>query len=928
MTTSRRGFLGAAVGALGANLIVGCSERLPRYLVPSATPSDDAMPGVTRYYRTICRGCPAACGATARVRDGRAIALEGNPEHPLSRGALCPQGQAAIEGLYAPERLGMPRSATGEIAWDQAEQALAAGLRQARDGGKLIVILSRPERGSTGNLLRAWLTSLGQPPSQVVTFDPVSAPWVAQGTTRAFGTDATPVYDLASARLLLSIGHDFVDEGSPVEHARGLAELKAAGGRFVYVGPRLSLTASAADEWLSVVPGTEAVLVLGLARTLVGLAGPAAGSLPPNVLGTLRKQLAPYDTATVAARTGLNAEAIARLADALARDRPSLCMGPGRAVAGDNAATLFAAVAVLNAVAGNLGSTVQFLPRSQEPWAAPSMDVAELGHRAAAGEVGALLVHHANPLGFGAAFGALAGALPRVPFVAAFANYLDETARKAHLVLPDHHFLEAWSDDSPRAGVTGIQQPVMIPLLPTRAAADVLVGAARALGATNGLPAGTFAEAVRAAFDEKGIERGGRFAEIAPESVVLAEGALAGVAQLSLQGPADGLPLVVAPTLRHPNGLLPQGALLQEIPDPLTRISWSGWVELHPATAAKLGVQTGDIVALDAAPGRAELPAHVTPGVREGVVAVPIGYAAPLFEGGGPPLGFSTRVRVRTTGRKAPLISTRVDRSQHGRPIAREVSRASPKLPVLPANPSMVPPVEHPVHRWAMAIDLDRCNGCGACVAACYVENNNAIVGAREVSRGRDMSWLHVQSFIEATDAGTKASFLPVGCQHCTNAPCEQVCPAYATYHTREGLNAMVYARCVGTRYCENNCPYSARAFNFFDHPRDARARLGLNPDVTVRERGITEKCTFCVQRIRAGEEQAKFEGRAVRDGDIVPACVSTCPARAMVFGDLRDPASQVSRWAADGRAYRLFEELNTQPGVVYLARRRDKAGT
>jgi molybdopterin-containing oxidoreductase family iron-sulfur binding subunit len=232
------------------------------------------------------------------------------------------------------------------------------------------------------------------------------------------------------------------------------------------------------------------------------------------------------------------------------------------------------------------------------------------------------------------------------------------------------------------------------------------------------------------------------------------------------------------------------------------------------------------------------------------------------------------------------------------------------------------------VHRWGLAIDLDRCNGCGACAAACYVENNNAIVGPLETYRGRDMAWLHIQSFIDTSDAGPRVSFLPVGCQHCTNAPCEQVCPTYATYHTREGLNAMVYARCVGTRYCENNCPYSARAFNFFDHPRDPRAKLGLNPDVTVRERGITEKCTLCIQRIRAAEEQAKFEGRAVRDGEIVTACAATCPSRAMVFGDLKDPASEISRWAADGRAYHLLEELNTQPGVVYLARRRDKAGT
>jgi molybdopterin-containing oxidoreductase family iron-sulfur binding subunit len=239
----------------------------------------------------------------------------------------------------------------------------------------------------------------------------------------------------------------------------------------------------------------------------------------------------------------------------------------------------------------------------------------------------------------------------------------------------------------------------------------------------------------------------------------------------------------------------------------------------------------------------------------------------------------------------------------------------------------MYPPVIHPERRWGLAIDLDRCTGCGACTAACYVENNLPIVGAEDMQRGRSMSWLRIQAFVEETPAGPEASFLPLGCQHCSNAPCEAVCPTFATYHTQEGLNAQIYARCIGTRYCENNCPYGVRRFNFFEWPRQGNAGLGLNPDVSVRDRGVTEKCSLCIHRIGAGEEQARLEGRKqLRDGEVISACAATCPTRAIVFGDLKDPDSEISRRAADGRAYKLLGELNTEPGVVYLARRREKA--
>ena len=550
------------------------------------------------------------------------------------------------------------------------------------------------------------------------------------------------------------------------------------------------------------------------------------------------------------------------------------------------------------------------------------MEPTELARRAVAGEVGALIVHHANPHGYGPVFANLAAAVEKIPFVAAFSNQLDETGHHAHLLLPDHHFLETWSDATVREGVTGIQQAAMIPLLDTRAAADELLVAARTLGKVTGLPDGAFADSVRASFDPHEVERGGKFSEATSASGTLADGALAGaVAALDLAGSADGLPLVVTSTLRQLDGLPPTSVLLQEMPDPLTSISWGGWIELHPTTAAALGVVEGDVIDVAGVAGHTELPAHLTIGLRAGVVAVPVGYALPLLTERSPALGFGTRVRARKTGARISPPHVREGQSQHGAELAREVT-PSRRLPMAPSLPSMTPPIEHPLHRWGLAIDLNRCNGCGACVAACYVENNIPVVGAEEVANGRDMSWLTIQSFIKEGKDSAEVSFLPLGCQQCEKAPCETVCPTFATYHTKEGLNAQVYSRCVGTRYCENNCPYHVRRFNFFDAPHGPRDSLGLNPDVTVRGRGVTEKCTFCVQRIRGGEEKAKVEGRPVRDGEIVSACAETCPAQAIVFGDLKDPTSRALVNGRGSACLPAARGLNTSPAWLNLARR------
>lgn len=929
---TRRLFIGTTLGVGAGLTLTGCGKTFPRRIVPQVVPSDGEVPGKARYYRSVCRACPAACGLTARVREGRAVKVEGSPLNPIGEGALCATGQAVIDDLYSLHRLGAPKMPgvgkhLRKATWVRATKALEAGVKDALDQKKQIVVLTRPEPGVVGDFFRQWLTALGQDPTQVVVFDAMSPDWLREAARETFGRDQLPRYDLAQARFVLSIGADLLEDlGSPVEHARGLAEMRSPDhggpGQFVYVGPRLSLTAAQADTFLSVQPGSELDLVLGLCREVLHLSPPPKGIDPATTAA-----LEPYDLSRVARRTGLEARRVKGLAIALTSARPSLCVGPGRSALGPEAVQLAQAVYLLNVLCGNFGRTIGFDPASTAAHAGPSLSMKDLVARVAAGKVGALVIHHADPFGYGGAFASLAKVFDRIPFVAAFGNRVDSTARRAHVVLADHHFLETWDQLEVRPGVRAIQQPVMTPLLPTRAAADVLVGVARNLGHIEGLYDGTFADQMQQQLDEKDIERGGIFKPARLEAPALTGTPLAlGKRKFAPTGSAPEVLLV--PSMRHLDGRAGMRPLLEEVPDPITTVSWSGWVEVHPKTAADRKIETGDVLRVRARAGKVELPAFVHPGVCEGAFAVPLAYAPSLFEDGGPLGGRVAGARVETTGDRSPLAIDGGSLTQMNRELAREVG-PSGVLPKPPPRADLYADVENKgKRRWAMAVDLDRCTGCGACVAACYVENNCPVVGPEETRNGRDMAWLRVQRFIETEGGAPRARFLPVMCQQCGAAPCESVCPVDATMHTAEGLNAQIYNRCVGTRYCGNNCPYQVRRFNWFDWPHPPPTNLGLNPDVTVRQRGVTEKCMFCIQRIRAAEEQAKIDKRPLRDGDVQPACVQTCPTQALVFGDLKDERSRVAKLAADGRAYRLLEELNTHPGVTYLARRRHKERT
>ncbi len=939
----------AAAGALA-----GCSPRPDvEKLVPYLVPPEHAVPGEPLEYRTLCRECAAGCGVTAATQAGRAVKLEGNPDDPIGRGALCARGQAAVQALYDPERASAPlrRAPDGRLApitWDEAVGQLAAALAAAKAKGRgRIRLLTRPEPGSAGVVQRAFLHALGAGAEHRVVFDPLDPAPLRAASKALFGRPEIPAHDLGAARAVVSFGAELLETWiSPVELTRGFAQGRGQVGperpRFTWIGPRLSLTGASADRWLSVRPGGELAVALGLLRFITDPSRRAPGLAPeaPSLF-RLVKALSP---AELAARAGTSSARIAALGVELVRKRPSALLGPGLSSQGTDATALAAVILLLNHVLGNVGRTLLYgLDPLDDPPSSPSAPAA-LVEEMAAGRVDVLLVHHADLLGWlPPALGA-DRALTRVPLVASFADRPDATRARAHLVLPDHHPLESFGDVAPRRGVVLFGQPVMTPLGDTRAASQVLIDVAARPPLGTPLPFDGFGALVRERAERlvrahgagapvvdsvrEAFQRGVVTWEVKPAVVSLRVGAAEPFLAPPPSPPGAALELVVFPTPLRAGAAADRPGWLREVPDALTTLSWIGWAELSPATAARLGVATGDRLALATAAGGAELPAYVYPGILDGVVAVPLGGRDPLALLGGardPRSGAlawrAVLASAARAGPGAPLPRLEGSAYTEGRRITRTVTPAEPALPRPSGEEAMYGPPEHPKHRWSMAIDLDRCTGCQACVVACFAENNVPVMGPQAAAEGRYMGWIRVERYFGSEPGELDVELMLMLCQHCANAPCEPVCPVYATYHTAEGLNAQVYNRCVGTRYCSNNCPYKVRTFNWRDPEFAPPLHMQLNPDVAVRSKGVMEKCTFCVQRIRRAEHRARREGRALADGDIVPACAQACPARAIVFGDAKDPASRVSALRRDPRGFAALDELNTQPAITYLAR-------
>ncbi|MDZ4861942.1 MAG: molybdopterin-dependent oxidoreductase [Gemmatimonadota bacterium] len=984
----RRRFLTVlGVTGAGAAAMSGCSTDKVEKLVPYLVQSDDQIPGIPTWYASTCTECGAGCGLHVKTREARAIKLEGNPAHPVNAGKLCAHGQSALQGLYNPGRIKGPmaRQADGSfkpVTWDEAIALLGQKLQGA--GGKLGVI-SGAGRGTFSDLLSAWTQAQG---GRVVRYQAFDFEPVRAANQQVFGTSEVPAYDFAAARYILSFGTDFLqDFVSPVEHQRGFAESHGFNdgqmAKHVMLAPRLSLTGMNADEWVTLRPGSEAAIALAMTNVIL-----AERTGNPADANGLRGALAAWTPEQAQEASGVGAEVIRRLAREFVSAQPSLAVAGGISTQHRGAIQLCAAVNLLNYVAGNVGRTVKFgadLDTGDGYGAVES-----LLRTMEQGQLAVAIVHDANPAYSLPKSGGFAAKFAKVPFKVSTSLYLDETSQLCDLLLPGHHALERWDDLRPRKGATGLLQPVMEPVFQTMATGDVLLKAAQKVGgAVAALPAvaapsyeahlkaqwltvvGTD-EAWRAA-----LQRGGIYGDSPVTSVRLA----ATAANVTYTAPAfdgeagpEGFYFAPVPSVMG-DGRFANRPWMLELSDPVTKITWHSWVEMHPETARRIDVREGEIVQLTSPHGTLSVPVYITPGIHPEVLAVPLGMGHTAFgdfatgrgvnaldlldakDGQGFLPYQATRVTLARTREFKQVAKTEGTTRQLGRGIADAMTLAQAKAGMTPALARKAEGhEEHEINTeleveaiegfresqleqrkrgayavegqpmWGMVIDLARCTGCSACVTACYAENNIAWVGEEAILKGREMTWMRIERYWEGGEDGDplEARVVPVLCQHCDNAPCEPVCPVYAAYHTPDGLNGQVYNRCVGTRYCGNNCPYKVRYFNWSAYNKTAfpePLNLGLNPDVTVRGRGVMEKCTFCIQRIRGAQHTARLEDRELRDGDVVTACAQACPSNAITFGNMKDPASRVAQAQQSPRGYHVLEDLNVRPAVTYLAK-------
>lgn len=937
---SRRQFLtlmGASAALAG---LAGCRKPVEK-IVPYVQTPEETVIGRTEQYATSAVIAGSVAGLLVTSSDGRPIKIEGNPDHPASLGGTTVFQQASILGLYDPDRSKKVRFKGADSDWDSfVDFWRDQRARYAANGGKGLAVLSEEIHSPTlRRLKKEFLTTY--PQAAWIEYDPVSDLNIRSGLKWALGGDYAPVYNISKAKVILSLDADFLGlEGDVAANTRQFAEgrkiteERTEMNRLYVVESNFSVTGAGADHRLKVRNSEIGSIAASLAIELTRLGVNVPMDVDPDPLP----------------------EKTAKFVNVLAKDlaaRRGECLVLGGWGLNPSVHMLIAAI---NEALENVGSTIGYITTELESW---SDSLEQLGTKLAKREIETLVVIGGNPgLNNQALFGLVTKKETGIAHLIHLGEYYDETGRLAEWHLPRTHFLEAWGDTRATNGSLAVQQPLIEPLFGSKS--DIEMAGIL----TNGVDSrghDAVYETWKSFLPSDGFEKAWRKVlhdGVLPDSTLMIlspsyqpAGWVHFVSLFESRGVknfkaiTEGIELVLKPSPSVWDGRYANNGWLQELPDPMTKLTWDNAALVSPGTAESYSLVTGDVVEITTSDGKVESPVFVLPGHADNSITVTLGYGrkglGKVAEGAGfdaYPLFMdfkATSAVTRKTGQTYKLATSQNHHSMEGRPIVREGTIeeyiANPEFAAEMVEAGAAPSLwkEHRFdegYQWGMTIDLNACTGCNACAVACQSENNIPIVGKSGVERGREMHWIRLDRYFTGDAENPQAVTQPVACQQCEMAPCEQVCPVAATTHDAEGLNVMTYNRCVGTRYCSNNCPYKVRRFNFFNYTNKLGEliQMAQNPDVTVRSRGVMEKCTYCVQRINRGKHNAKMENRDVRDGEIVTACQSACPANAIVFGNLNDPESKVSKMKREHRLYDLLGELNTRPRTSYLAKIRN----
>ncbi len=947
-TTSRRNFLKVlGLGAASAALIASCKRPVEK-AIPYFIQPEEIIPGKASYYASSYFNQNEFCNVLVKVRDNRPIKLEPNPKSVITPNGTSGRVQASVLDVYNINRYKNPTSKGEDITWEKADSEIIARLREITASGRPVLLITPTIISpSTKKLIGEFVKTFNAEWQQ---YDAIPMDGYRQANKLVFGIDEIPEYHFDKADCIVSIGCDFLGTWlSPVEFASQYAtrrNLKTENpdlNRHYQIEAGMSLTGSNAD------------IRIRADRAEFGL-----------VLAYIYNKLAEKQGNPVVNSTSLSPD----LKNSLNKitDELNSCNGRSLVVCGDNNPDCQAIVNGINQMLGNIGQTIRFERtynhfRGTEKWKETLLN----------NNPGAVIIWDVNPVYNHPEYEKIKSAIENAPLSVSISALPDETTEICKYVLPSPGYLECWDDAEYKKGVVSVLQPTLHKLFEPRQAQETLLAWA---GSTTNWMETIKNNWITSYFQQQKtnpdsdrfwievLRNGELVLNAEPASLTYSIGSVENsLNKIVSEKVPEGLTIELVENINTGTGHGPLNPWLQECPDPVTRIAWDNYASISPTVARQLQVKNGDVIKI----GNLTIPAFVQPGQAEKTISIAVGYGRKT----GIPEGLVTGVNVfqlaiiengirrfvvhsdgfMKTGQSEKFALVQGHHSMEGRAIVREGAFAEWKVNPAAGNElheeinhhltTLYPPREYKGHKWGMVIDLNTCTGCNACVLACNTENNIPVVGKNQVSKAHEMQWIRIDRYYNGDEENPEVVRQPVMCQHCDNAPCENVCPVVATNHSSEGLNQMAYNRCIGTRYCNNNCPYKVRRFNWMDYtgadsipnnridPSNVTidlARMRHNPDVTVRAKGVIEKCSFCVQRIQEKKLMAKNEGRPLRDGELQSACQQACPSNAIVFGDLNDPESKVSKFMKDPRNYHLLEELHTLPSVGYLTKIRNKS--